>query len=336
MPPRDVHRLDGADIRGFYTALGVPLPGWAGANVSVRCFADPEAHARGDRHPSCSVNLTHGAWHCHGCGASGGAYDAAIYQGHSGRSAIDLMISHGLTQRRTPAPHRTGPGILPRADLRPRPKPPPVAAFTVSEADVRCWHEALNCASAMTERLIRDRAWRPETMHRFELGAHRGRVTIPVRDHRRRLLGLLRYRPSARHGQIKMQATVGSRRQLLPHPAAEQSPSVLLVEGEPDMIAARSHGLPAIALPGTDSWKDEWAIWFAGREVAVVMDCDPQGRAVSARIADALAEVADVRTVDLAPDRDDGYDLTDWILAGTPNAESIDLGSPVRARVGDG
>ena len=173
-------------------------------------------------------------------------------------------------------------------------------------------------------------------MHLFELGAHRGRITIPVRDHRRRLLGLLRYRPSARRGQIKMQATIGSRRQLLPHPAAEQSPSVVLVEGEPDMIAARSHGLPAIALPGTDSWKDEWAIWFAGREVAVVMDCDPQGRAVSVRIAGALADVADVRTVDLAPDRDDGYDLTDWILDGAPNGETLDLGSPVKARAGDG
>jgi hypothetical protein len=336
VPPHDVNHLDGADIRGFYAALGIPLPGWAGTDVSVRCFADPEAHARGDRDPSCSVNLTHGAWHCHGCGASGGPFDAAIYQGLSSRSAIDLMICHGLTQRRAPASHQPARGTLRRADVRPRPKPPPVAPFTVGEADVRRWREALNRDVAMTERLVHHRAWRPETMHLFEVGAHRGRITIPLRDHRRRLLGPLRYRPSAGRGQIKMQATAGSRRQLLPHPAAAQSPSVVLVEGEPDMIAARSHGLPAIALPGTDSWKDEWAIWFAGREVAVVMDCDPQGRAVSARIADALANVADVKTVDLAPNRDDGYDLTDWILAGTPNAETIDLGSPVKVRAGDG
>lgn len=40
--------------------------------------------------------------------------------------------------------------------------------------------------------------------------------------------------------------------------------------------------------------------------------------------------------MDLAPDRDDGYDLTDWILAGAPNAETIDLGSPVKVRAGDG
>jgi hypothetical protein len=39
-----------------------------------------------------------------------------------------------------------------------------------------------------------------------------------------------------------------------------------------------------------------------------------------------------LRIVDLAPDRDDGYDLTDWILDGSPNAETIDLGGPINAR----
>ena len=75
--------LAGADIRGFYYALGVELPDWATVEASVRCFADPDAHAHEDRDPSCSVNLTHGAWHCWGCGAQGGAYDAALRLGRS-------------------------------------------------------------------------------------------------------------------------------------------------------------------------------------------------------------------------------------------------------------
>ena len=70
--------LAGADIRGFYSALGIELPDWATVEASVRCFADPDAHAHDDRDPSCSINLTHGAWHCWGCGAKGGAYDAAL------------------------------------------------------------------------------------------------------------------------------------------------------------------------------------------------------------------------------------------------------------------
>ena len=75
--------LPGADIRGFYRALGVLLPEWATTEASVRCFADPGAHAREDRDPSCSVNGQTSAWHCWGCGASGGAYDAAIALGHT-------------------------------------------------------------------------------------------------------------------------------------------------------------------------------------------------------------------------------------------------------------
>jgi hypothetical protein len=49
--------LPGADMRGFYTALGVELPEWAKREAPVGCFTDPRAHAHGDRDPSCSVNL---------------------------------------------------------------------------------------------------------------------------------------------------------------------------------------------------------------------------------------------------------------------------------------
>jgi integrase len=53
--------LSGADIRGYHAALGIQLSGWARTEASVRCFADPDAHLRADRDPSCSVNLEHGA-----------------------------------------------------------------------------------------------------------------------------------------------------------------------------------------------------------------------------------------------------------------------------------
>ena len=35
----------GGDARGFYAALGVPLPGWAHTEAPVRCFTNPDAHA---------------------------------------------------------------------------------------------------------------------------------------------------------------------------------------------------------------------------------------------------------------------------------------------------
>ena len=92
--------LPGADIRGYYQKLGIQLPERPCFEASVRCFANPDAHRREDRNPSCSVNLVSGAWKCHACGAHGGAYDAAWRTGYTPRAAIDLMIAHGLTDRR--------------------------------------------------------------------------------------------------------------------------------------------------------------------------------------------------------------------------------------------
>ena len=145
------------------------------------------------------------------------------------------------------------------------------------------------------------------------LGFDRGRITIPVRDDKRQLIGLLRYQPWPKPREPKMLATAGSRRALLPHPAAEPSTRVLLVEGEPDMIAARSRGLRAIAVPGVDGWRRAGPSSSPDREVTVIMDCDEQGRMAAAAIADHLSSLSDVRVLDLAPDRNDGYDLTDWL-----------------------
>jgi hypothetical protein len=91
--------LPGADVRGFYSALGIELPGWAQEEASIACFADPDAHARGDRDPSCSVNVETGAWHCWGCGAKGGAFDAALARGLDSRQAFELKVAYGLATR---------------------------------------------------------------------------------------------------------------------------------------------------------------------------------------------------------------------------------------------
>jgi hypothetical protein len=308
--------LPGADIRGYYDALGIEIPGWAQREACVRCFADPDTHRRGDRQPSCSVNLDHGAWHCHGCGARGGAHDAATALGYSSRAAIDLMIEHGLTVRRmlrstssikTVAATRTRVSSRAAENTARR-------RLLIGDADVRHWQSALPKQTQLIARLARERGWLFGTMLELGLGFDCGHVTIPVRDHDRRLVGLLQYQPQPKPGQPKMRAALGSRRRLLPHPAAELSEQILLVEGEPDMIAARSRGLPAISIPGVDAWRAEWARLLDGRQVTIAMDCDDPGRKAAAVVANDLASIADVRVLDLAPDRHDGYDLTDWLL----------------------
>lgn len=305
--------LAGADIRGYYQALGIQLPAWARTEASVPCFADPDAHRRGDRNPSCSVNLEHGAWHCHACGAAGGAFDAAEKRGYSPREAIDLMVAYRLTEHH---PYRRGPNanVGPRSgSISKRPARPPRSPLRTTRDDIDRWQAALAADTVLIAKLARERGWLYATMLELELGVDRGRITIPVRDEERQLIGMLRYQPWPQPTEPKMLAAAGSRRALLPHPAAEPSTHVLLVEGEPDMIGARSRGLPAIAVPGVDAWRRPWAQLLAGREVTVIMDCDERGRAAAAAIESDLSSLGAVRVLDLAPDRDDGYDLTDWL-----------------------
>ena len=155
--------------------------------------------------------------------------------------------------------------------------------------------------------------WDRGVLIAFGVGFDRGRVIFPIRDRWGVLQGVLRYAPTHERAP-KMLAVAGTRLGLLPHPAAELSEEVVLVEGPPDMLAARSNGWPAIAVPGDDAWAPEFAEQLAGRRVVIVMDADDAGRRAAVRIAGDLAPVAgSVAIAELHPGRDDGADLTDWL-----------------------
>ena len=221
--------VPGADVRGFYAALGVQLPGWAHTEAPVRCFTNPDAHTDHDRHPSCSVNLHSGAFNCHGCGAHGGAYDAALAAGRSPLEAIDLTIAHGLTER------RPGPGSPPgarasgasTASTEAAVRIPSPAAHTsersvalslsCSREDVRRWARALADDDGLLGRLRGERGWEPETLRRWGIGFDGERITVPITDHHGALQGVLRLRIDAWQ-KPKVLAAAGSRLGLIPHP----------------------------------------------------------------------------------------------------------------------
>jgi len=293
--------------RTFYAELGIQLAERATANASVRCFAQPDNHNRGDRNPSCSVSLTTGAWNCHGCGAHGGAYDAALAVGHTRRAAMQLLKQHGLICDRDV--HRTD---IPCA----KPRPPRQRLLGAGDNDVKSWAVRLESDRRLLRQLAIARAWASRVIRDLEIGFDGARITIPIRNGRGQLRGLLRYDPFGRR-KPKMVCVPGTRLGLVPHPARVTSKRVILVEGPPDMLAARSLGFAAIAVPGTHAWQPEWAQLLRGRHVTVVMDCDSSGRqaakAIEASLRDADAD-AKVDTVDLWPGRSDGYDLTDRII----------------------
>ncbi|CAN5794626.1 hypothetical protein BH24ACT25_BH24ACT25_04750 [soil metagenome] len=80
--------------RELFADLGLDLP--AGDRVNVQCFSNPDAHAHGDRNPSCEVKTSSGRFKCHGCGAWGDGFDAAVALGKSKREAMKLLERHGL------------------------------------------------------------------------------------------------------------------------------------------------------------------------------------------------------------------------------------------------
>jgi hypothetical protein len=136
---------------------------------------------------------------------------------------------------------------------------------------------------------------------------------------RGRLVNVLRYLPGQNRGdQPKLLAARGRPRDLFPRPEAFDSEEVWIVEGEPDAVTGHELGLTAFGTPGTNGWRTSWAQRFRGRVCVVCFDCDGPGRAAAQKVAGSLVEEArEVRVVDLAPERDDGFDLTRSCLRAT-------------------
>ena len=186
------------DVRAFYATLGIELRAGAALNAAVRCFAQPDAHQHGDRSPSCSVSLASGAWNCHGCGARGGAYDAALATGHSPRSAMQLVIAHGLAERRTAERQptsRRAPHARPASPAKAAPAPAAVTPFAADEDDIASWAARLEDNSRLTRRLALERAWGIRVIRQLQIGFDGARITIPVRDAQGALQGVCRYDP---------------------------------------------------------------------------------------------------------------------------------------------
>jgi hypothetical protein len=170
------------------------------------------------------------------------------------------------------------------------------------------------------------RGWTEDAIERLELHAlDDDRVGIPIRDEALESYGELRYDPTGLR-KPKVKAPAGAPRQLFPPPEAIADGElgdrrrIWLVEGEPDAIRLWSIGIPAVAVPGGQNWNDRWAARFTGRhlEVVVCFDCDRAGRTGAAQAATAIARAGvTARLVELDPDRDDGYDLTDYAAAAT-------------------
>lgn len=154
------------------------------------------------------------------------------------------------------------------------------------------------------------RGWSYDTLQAFQVGYHDRHLVLPFYE-RGKLVNVGKYRP----GQGKVIGLRGRRKPLYHVPILETDAPLWIVEGEPDALSAYELGLMAVGVPGVNNWRQEYAQRFTGRHVRVCMDCDRPGREAAYRIfADLVPFASGLKVVDLEPLRDDGYDMTDFLM----------------------
>lgn len=203
------------------------------------------------------------------------------------------------------------------AETRPLSVVKPELAPLCMDREVQEWTARLQQHGRLLDRLAELRGWAPETLRVLGVGYDGQRLTLPVHDGSGQLQNVLRYLPVRKNGEKKLLALKGRPRDLFPAPETLDGDEVWLFEGEPDSITGHQLGLRATALPGVNGWRVEWASRFGARRVIVCLDCDEQGRKAAQRVVPSLTQHAlEVRVVDLAPDRSDGFDVSDFVREG--------------------
>ena len=165
---------------------------------------------------------------------------------------------------------------------------------------------ALEQNPLVRQRLHERRGWTDEAMGRLGIGydpdAEEKRVvTFPV-ERDGVLRGHVHYTPAPRDGVRKAKADAGVPRELFPAPETiTTSGWLFLHEGEPDVVLMNSLGATAVGVPGVKGWKTSDPKRFAGRDIAILVDTDAEGRALGERLrADLLPHVRRLAVLDLA------------------------------------
>jgi hypothetical protein len=251
--------------------------------------------------PPVSVNSDPGGyevWRCHACGAGGTALDVLLTSGRApDLSAAFEQLGARKCDARPMRRESAPPRVLPEEDYDPIPRP-------------------------VLDRIAARKGWSEATLSKLGVAWDPGRkrFAIPVRNGEGRLVGMVRYQPG---GDPKMRADSGTERTLFPAPESLEGDEVWIVEGEPDALSAHEMDLPAVGIPGVESWKPEWAQRFTRFSRAIVCgDCDQKGRDMARRVAADLA-VAGIEAcvLDIAPEREDHYDIGDLLVENLPDRD---------------
>ena len=246
-----------------------------------------------DNKRSASLNVLSGAWYCQaGCGGGG---------------IVDLIRAR--SQWVEPGVAASNGGH--RRSAREEP------AEIITMAKIEGWHSFLMSDEVSLDELVTSRGIHTKTIVERKIGYDQDRriYTIPIFGPGGEIWNVRRYNMHPRNESRKIWSVKGMRVTELYPVDQLDSDTIIICEGEWDVIATIQNGYPAITrTTGANKWDSRWNAEFKGKLVYLAHDCDDEGQTANRRVARALAPIADVRIIKLPfpilPKH--GQDLSDY------------------------
>jgi DNA primase len=238
-------------------------------------------------------------WYCYGCNRGGDVFAWVRYRDNCTFAESLQIIKKGglgapIVRKPIPAP----------------PPPSPIPDILVEE-----WHRILLQNEKVLKNLQETRVWSREVIEKYKIGLNDDRITIPIPDPLGLHWGDVRmYQPFARIKGVQKMLPYSSNRPCLPFDTGGfDGPYCLLVEGEPDALAAASAGIPsATHTCGANAVLRVWNTWgglIAAPKILICYDNDDPGREGAKRVSEVFpgSEIIDIPYVE------ERGDITDLI-----------------------
>lgn len=271
----------------------------------------------GDKNSSASINFKKGVFRCLKPGCVGGTTPARL------RRMIERREGAETDEAAMYDPFR--------ANTAPKPLEGLDGTPAVSDGLVKGYHQKLMGMPDKLELLKKRRFLSQQVVEQFEIGweAKTKRYTMPIRDAAGHVRNIRKYQldspPDAQkitnHTQKDWGKVLsyGSPPRLFPLAVLDDEPdsTVFVTEGELDALLLISHGLTAISgTGGSSKWMDEWSDALEGRDVIVLYDNDPEGRAGATKVRRSLKDKAASVVVFCGISDKDHGDVTDYFSDG--------------------
>lgn len=287
--------LEKIDIEKFYRTK-VDVKSKSGDELKCICPFHDETVG------SFYANVKNGIFHCFGCGASGSIFQfVEKLEKVTFLEAVKILANFaGIT-------------ISEKNKLKAR---PPIDPKLPNR-----YYDLLLKAKDVLKWIQDKRGLFDEAIKKYKLGWDGIRITIPIYDEKRVLRNIRRYSAKKKEKMISFRTkkyTYGEGRIYgLDEMLARPNETIHLHEGEFDKLLASQDGFLAVTgTVGAKTWKDEWTKYFAGRDVVVFYDMDPEGRKGADKVCRKLTGVAKtVKNIELpVKGSKDEKDYTDYRL----------------------